>query len=392
MKATITKTLLQGLPELASGASKLRVFDDKLPGFIAERRPGGTTFYIRYVDARRRTREVKLGRYGQVTLDQARKAAEKIKADVSLGGDPVAERERRRAVPTVADFATNRYIPHCKERLAAWDCNDRYLRTRILPAIGTKALDEVTPADVASFRKRMLEAGYSAAYINRHLACIRSMYNTAIKWQVVDMRNPAASPGMFREEARDRYLSPGQTRALLAALDASKSRDAAAALALIAVTGARKQEILRARWEHVDLARGMLKVPKAKSGGARHIPLSSFATAIIQRQLPRRKEDSPWVFPSPRSPQKPVTNEKRVWATAKKAAGLPKDTRIHDLRHSFASALANAGVPLFEIGRVLGHSQLSTTTRYAHHAPERLVATASAAARAWDLLPEPDAA
>jgi integrase len=392
MKAHITKTLLQGLADPAEGKTKYRVFDARLAGFIAEKRAGGITFYIRYADRRRRTREVRLGRLGDVTLDQARKAAEKIKADVSLGGDPVAELERLRAVPTVAEFANDRYIPHCKERLLAWDCNDRYLRTRILPAIGNKALNEVTPADVATFRKRMLEAGYSAAYINRHLACIRSMYNAAIKWQVVDMRNPAASPGMFREEARDRYLTPEQTRALLAALGASKSRDAAAALALIAVSGGRKQEILRARWEHVDLARGMLTVPRAKSGRARHIPLSKFAEAIIQRQLPRRKEDSPWVFPSPRSPQKPITNEKRVWAAAKKAAGLPKDTRIHDLRHSFASALANAGVPLFEIGRVLGHSQLSTTTRYAHHAPERLVATASEAVRAWDLLSESSAA
>ena len=72
----------------------------------------------------------------------------------------------------------------------------------------------------------------------------------------------------------------------------------------------------------------------------------------------------------------------------RKAAGLPADTVIHDLRHSFASALANAGVPLFEIGRVLGHTQLSTTARYAHHAPERLVATASTAALAWDLPAE----
>jgi site-specific recombinase XerD len=78
-----------------------------------------------------------------------------------------------------------------------------------------------------------------------------------------------------------------------------------------------------------------------------------------------------------------------AWERAKRASGLPADFRIHDLRHSFASALANAGTPLYEIGTVLGHLQLSTTTRYAHHAPQRLVETASTAARAWDLLPDP---
>jgi len=79
-----------------------------------------------------------------------------------------------------------------------------------------------------------------------------------------------------------------------------------------------------------------------------------------------------------------------AWARAKAAAGLPPDLRIHDLRHSFASALANAGIPLFEIGTVLGHRQLSTTTRYAHHAPQRLVETASTAVKAWNLVPLKD--
>jgi integrase len=115
--------------------------------------------------------------------------------------------------------------------------------------------------------------------------------------------------------------------------------------------------------------------------------LSPFAVAILHRQAARRKDGNAWVFPSPRTEDQPVQNEKRVWQSAKKAAGLPMDTRIHDLRHSFASALANAGVPLFEIGRVLGHSQLSTTSRYAHHAPERLVATATTAISVWDLKP-----
>ena len=88
---------------------------------------------------------------------------------------------------------------------------------------------------------------------------------------------------------------------------------------------------------------------------------------------------------------RPLEGLRGAWARAKRAAGLPAGQRIHDLRHAFASALANAGVPLFEIGTVLGHRQLSTTTRYAHHSPQRLVATADTAARAWNLLPAADA-
>ena len=126
-------------------------------------------------------------------------------------------------------------------------------------------------------------------------------------------------------------------------------------------------------------------MPKAKSGKARTIPLSPFAAEIVRRQLAVRVDGSPWVFPSPVDPMKPVENVKKVWEGVKRAAGLPDHIVNHSLRHSFASALANSGVALFEIGRVLGHSQLATTTRYAHHAPERLVATAATAALAWDL-------
>ncbi len=243
----------------------------------------------------------------------------------------------------------------------------------------------VSSADVAALRQRMIAERLSPSTVNRHLAYVRACFNMAVKWQVVDGRNPAASPGMLRERQRDHYLSAVETQALLAALDASPSRSAAAALALLVVSGARKQEVLRARWEHVDLGRSAITVPKAKSGGARTIPLSPFAAEIVRRQLAAREGDCPWVFPSSVDPARPVSDAKKVWLAAKRAAGLPDHIVIHSLRHSFASALANAGVPLFEIGRVLGHSQLATTTRYAHHAPERLVATAATAALAWDL-------
>jgi integrase len=390
MKATITKVLLSGLPPPGEGEAKLRVFDDRLPGFIAERRRTGVTFYLRYIDARRRTHEVKLGKLGDVTLDQARKAAEKLRSQVSLGADPAAERERLRAVPTVEAFVRDRYLPHAKENLRSWDCVERYLRLRILPAIGRKAMDEVTQSDVAALRKQMIDAGLAAGTINRHLACLRALFNAAIRWRVVEGRNPAVSPGMLREIARDRYLSPEQTRALIAALDRAHCQDAAAALVLLAATGARKQEILRSTWAMVDLDRGALMVPMSKNGRPRQVPLSPFAVAVLRKQLSRRAGDCPNVFPSGLADGKPMANIRRTWARAKREAGLPADLRVHDLRHSFASTLANAGVELFEIGRVLGHSSLSSTLRYSHHTPARLVATASTAARAWDLLPAPD--
>jgi integrase len=215
------------------------------------------------------------------------------------------------------------------------------------------------------------------------------MFNLALKWQLYEGRNPAASPGMLREVHRDRYLTSVETQALVKALDLEPCQDSASALALLIVTGARKSEVLLATWDLVDLDRGMLSVLRSKNGRPRQIPLSPVAVGILRRQASRRVADNPHVFPSSRRPGRGLENLRGTWARAKRAAGLPADMRIHDLRHSFASALANAGTPLYEIGTVLGHRQLSTTTRYAHHAPQRLVETASTAARAWNLLPQP---
>ena len=386
-QAKITPALIRDLPALPEGSGKLRVFDRQLRGFIAEQRRTGTTFYFRYTDGRGRAREVKLGRLPDVTVEQARRRAEQLRGQVSLGADPVAERAKRRAVPTLAEFARDRYLPHVREHLRSAGNIDAYLRLRILPHLGARALDEVTQADVAALRRRLIDAGLSAASVNRHLATLRAMFGLALRWQLYEGRNPAASPGLLREVHRERYLTPEETRALIRALDAEPCQDAAAALALLVVTGARKSEVLLATWDLVDLDRCLLAVPRSKSGRARHIPLSPVAAGILRRQAARRAAGDQHVFPSGRRPGRPLEGLRGAWERAKRAAGLAADLRIHDLRHSFASALANAGVGLFEIGTVLGHSQLSTTARYSHHAPQRLVETASTAARAWDLLP-----
>lgn len=389
--ATITRTLLQKLQPLPKGVAKHRIFDDRLNGFFAEQRATCVTFYLRYVDARRRRHEYRIGKLGDITLDQARKRAEQIRAEVSLGRDPASNLAKLRAVPTVEEFVRDRYLPHVQEHLRSAAAVEVYFRMRILPAIGRKPLDEVSPQDVAELRRKLIAEGLANGTVNRHLAYVRALFNQALRWQLIDGRNPAASPGMLREIHRDKYLTPAETQALVRALDADKDQTAASALALLIVTGARRSEAMLARWDNVDFDRCMLTVPRSKNGRPRYIPLSAFAVAILQRQLTRRQADNPHVFPSHVRQGQALEGLRGAWARAKKKAGLAPDLRVHDLRHSFASALANAGTPLNEIGTVLGHTQLSTTTRYAHHSPQRLIDTATAASRAWNLLPEPKA-
>lgn len=385
----ITRALLAVPPDIPDGKAKVRLFDARTRGLICERRRTCTTFYFRYTDPRGRSREIKLGRLGDITLDQARRRAEQLRAETSLGADPMADAEKRKAVPTVAEVIDERYMPHVRDRLRSHATVAVFCR-RISAALGRKALDEVTAADVSGFRKRLMESGLSNASVNRHLATLRSMFNLARRWDLYEGRNPAASPGMLAETHRDVYLTAQETQALVRALDAEPDRDAAAAILLLVLTGARKGEVLTARWEHVDLSRRLLTVPRSKSGRTRHIPLNALAVRVLihQHERHRRAGDGGFVFPG-RKPGRPIEDLRGPWKRAKEAAGLLPSTRLHDLRHSFASALANQGVPLNEIGVILGHSQLATTVRYAHHAPDRLVATAAIAARAWNLLDGP---
>lgn len=377
-------------PALPAGVSKVRYFDTTVRGFFVELRTSCATFYFRYTDERGRKPETKLGRYGDVTVDQARRRAEQLKAEVSLGGDPAGEREKRLAVPLFSDFVEDRYLPHVREKLRSFKNVEVYCRKRLVPMLGRKALDEVSVTDVADVRRRLVAEGLSNASVNRHLATLRAAFNLARKWGLWRGDNPASSPGMLPEQHRDLYLDGAQTRALIHALGLEPNREAAAAIALLVLTGARRSEVSLAKWEDVDLGRGLLRVPRSKNGRTRYIPLSAPAAQLLRVQCARRVLGNPYVFPGVKEGQ-PVENLKGPWTRAKAKAGLRPDFRLHDVRHSFASALANAGTPLNEIGVVLGHRELSTTQRYAHHAPQRLIETASVAARVWNLLPAPAA-
>ena len=143
-------------------------------------------------------------------------------------------------------------------------------------------------------------------------------------------------------------------------------------VAFLLLTGARKREVLDARWDCIDWQRRIWRIPISKSGKARYVPLSDTAMVLLrQRQLQTADNDCDWIFPNPTSgkPYRCITN---AWVTARRRAGLD-DLRIHDLRHSFASFLINNGRSLYEVQRILGHSSARMTERYAHLAHDTLL-------------------
>ena len=374
---TITRTLAKAPPPVPAGARKVRVFDDRVKGFLMEAWPSGAVvFWMRYADERGRTREVRLGRHGDVTVDQARKRAQELRAQVSLGGDPGGDRDRRRAVPTFETFVNDRYLPFVRDRLRSHRDQASFCRLRLVPRWGRRALDEIAPADVVDLQRDLRAEGLSNATVNRYTAVVRRVFNLARRWEVIEGRNPAQHAEMLREQHRERFLSTAEVRRLFHALDQEKSKPAAGCLALLALTGARKGEALGMKWSDLDISRRTWRIARSKSGRPRHVPLSDAAVAVLERQEP--VEDNPHVFPGSGN-GRPLENLRRAWDRAKRRAGLDADLRIHDLRHAFASTLVNNGRPIYEVAEILGHSQLSTTKRYAHFQNDRLVDAANIA-------------
>lgn len=264
-------------------------------------------------------------------------------------------------VPRLEWFVNEVYLPRARGRKRSWTVDERIARRYIAPVFGERRLRDIAPAEVDAWLTRLREGGLAPATCNRIFAVLRSICGLAMRQGVLGA-SPCARVRPFPPTPpREQHLSRAAARRLLDRLEQS-ARPEALALRLLLLTGGRKSEILRARWEDVHLSRRILTVPLSKSGKARHIALSRAAVAVI-RAIPRR-EGTPWLFPG-RVPGKPLSDLYLFWNRLRRELDLGP-LRIHDLRHSFASFLVNGGHTLFETQKLLGHSDPRTTMRYAH--------------------------
>ena len=242
------------------------------------------------------------------------------------------------------------------------------LHAYVLPKLGSLKIADVTRRDVIALHYGLRNKPYAA---NRVLALLSKMFNLAEKWGLrADFSNPCRHVERFRERARERYLAPAELAQLARALtaadrDGSESPHAIAAIRLLILTGCRLREILRLRWEHVDLENGRLHLPDSKTG-AKTVYLSAPALEVLATLS--RTVDNPWVIEG-RNHGSHLTDLKGPWERLRERTGLA-GLRIHDLRHSFAAVGAGLGLSLPMIGELLGHSQPATTARYAHLAAD----------------------
>ena len=345
------------------GKGRVDLYDTAIAGFILEVRPSGVkTYYLRYRDKHGKQKQYKIGDTKSLTFEQARQTAQTLRARVVLGENPSVDKAELRKMPTLTEFAYERYLPYVKSYKRSWQKDESILKHHILPRFGRLHLDEITTRDVSLFHLSLPSKGYAPGTANCMLVLLRYMFNLARKWDF-DLKNPASGLSKLEENnVKQRYLNPEETQRLYACLQESGNTQLKYIVPLLLLTGCRKRELRGAQWDHFDLERRTWRIPLSKSGKARHVPLSSGVLAILA-QLPRF-EGCPYLVPNPKT-RKPYICIFPPWKRVRKKAGLP-DVRIHDLRHSFASFLINSGRSLYEVQHLLGHAQSITTQRYAH--------------------------
>src|SRR6516165_1458381 len=383
----ITKRMVDSLKV---AAAEYVAWDGDIPGFGVRVRPSGSKSYIVQYRAgagrKAPTRKLTIGAVGKLTPDEARNLARRAVGSIAHGLDPAGARAEDRRGLTVGELAAVFLTDHVQAKrrrgTAAhyWDILERI----VIPALGTTKASRVKRPDLAKLHLKWKRTPYQA---NRIAAVVGSMYSFAVKRGLVpDGLNPARGIEKYPENGRERFLSTDELVRLGAAIrkaettgiawsvDETKPNSkhvpkrkrrtvigphAAAAIRLLLFTGCRLREILYLKWDHVDFERGLLFLPESKTG-KKTVVLNAPALAVLST-LPRV---GPFVVAG-NDPERPRTDLKRPWAMVTREAGL-EGLRIHDLRHSFASFGAGGGLGLPIIGKLLGHSQSSTTMRYAH--------------------------
>ncbi|OIQ72914.1 tyrosine recombinase XerC [mine drainage metagenome] len=359
-----------------AGKRKMDIHDSYCKGLLLEVRVSGNkTYSLTYTNNRGTRRQTKLGDERDITLAQARALADKHRGQIAMGEDPTATKTILRQVPTFAKFIAERYLPFIMGYKRSWKSDESYLKTNLLPAFGKKHLDQITKHDVIQFHHGMMAKGYAAGTCNRCLILLRYIMNLAIKWEIPGITvNPTKDVALFEDFNKpERFLTEMEAQRLYESVQQSINPMLQYIVPMLILTGARKREVLDAKWVDFNLLKKQWRIPTTKSGQPRYVPMSEGVLQLLAA-IPHER-NSQWVFPNPKT-HLPYRTIFATWNTARKLAGLA-DLRLHDLRHSFASFLVNAGRSLYEVQKILGHTQIRTTQRYAHLSQDTLLAAAN---------------
>jgi integrase len=394
----ITETALKSFV-MPQGKNKVVLFDQEQTGFAVNvTHKGSMSYVIVYRDAQGTQRQEKLASVGEISAPAARALASARLSDISQTKGPAAG-SRRKSCPTMDSFFFETFLPAVKNKSRSHETHASIYRNHVQPVFGGQRLDEVSGQDIVEFntllRNKLVADGkwktqatqcISDGTVKRILILVRHIFNEAIRDKSNTVRdNPTHSLQLTTvRKVKGQFLTSGQLSDLLKAAATTENKSLPEIIQVMGGTGLRRENVLAMQWAWFDMARGTLTVPaehdKAKQGFVLH--LSEGVQAILRaRRVAGRGQ---WVFPNPKTGQ-PYGSCRGAWVTARERANLPT-LRMHDLRHTYASLMLDAGADIVDVQQALGHTQLKTTAVYLHLTEARKRVNANAAAQASGLF------
>lgn len=349
-----TKQALLDLPPAEAG-KVYEVRDARTSGLILRvTAVGSKTFYL-YKWASGAASRFKLGTFPDFTIAQAQRKADEFRGQLAAGEDP---RKAGRKGMTFSELWGWWWESHGKDLRSARNRLNEY-ELHIKPALASRRLADITRGDVRALHAAITKAGPVSA--NRVVVLIRAIYNRALADEVIDLPNPAEHIRRNPEESRDRRLSASEADALMGAILATDSQQLRDYVLISLYTGQRKGNLMAMRWDQIDLKEAVWRIPRTKTGRPHVVPLLEDEVAILTRRL--ASASSPWVFPG-KGASGHLVEPKKGWAALTKRASIT-DLRLHDLRRSLGSFMADTGAHLHTIGSALAHQNQATTAIYA---------------------------
>jgi integrase len=353
--------------KVPTGKTKVTLADPEGGGLYFEVRKRSRGFVFRMSRCGKAVSHT-IGQFPDVTIAEARQAARRLRRQdmADLQRTP----ERNSKGPTLDTFVEEHFTEYSRRRHKHTRAVLATYRIHVEPHFGRMRLAEIGKVEVHQWINGLVRQRLKPSTINRITVMFGQILGLAedLEIQGAPERRKLGLKQMMARPTHTVFLKPPEAGRLLAAVKNSANADLEDIVVLLLVTGARRSEALNARWEHIDLEGGLWLVPISKNGRPRYIQLCARALQLLQARHATSK--SPHVFPNPMTGE-PYRCVWRTWNIARAKAGLPH-VRLHDLRHSFASALVNEGVPLFDVQELLGHTSIKTTQRYAHLSKERL--------------------
>lgn len=353
-----TKRAIEVL-EIPESGKRFYLYDTKVRGLELMVTGQGTKSFKVYRRIKDKPVRVTLGRFPEMTIEQARKEAQRIINEMNTGLNPNEEKKKLRAELTLEElfsFFMERYSKHHKK---TWKTDEKDI-PRFLGHWFKRKISSITKQEVIALHERLRQENglYQA---NRLLARIHILYNKAIEWGWEGL-NPAQGVKKFKEKSRDRFLHPDELPRFFESLDAETNETIRDYIYVSLFTGARRANVLAMRWEDINFKRREWLVPETKNGEPLRIHLIDHIIEVLQHRQ-KQYGKSEWVFGGSGASGH-LMEPKAGWKRILQRAGI-KDLRLHDLRRTLGSWQAATGANSYMIGQTLGHKNPQSTAVYA---------------------------